>query len=465
MEDVLVKLVDEARRLGASYSEARFQEVGTSAITVENGLLKTYESDSLRGVGVRVLLGGSWGYCSSSELGLSRLKKIVRQAIKIARSSKKRSLEAKVGTQRTSRDRARVQTRIEPHEVPPEEKIRIAIEADKAAMISDTIKNATTRLGTFTDRRLFANSEGSSIEVQSSMAGLQQLSVAVSAGKMERVSDGESKCAGFEFIKEKDWTKFCREISELATKAVDAHMPAPGTFEVIVDPDLIGLILHEAFGHASEGDLVTTKESVLRGKLETTLAGPDVTICDQGIVEGGYFVPYDDEGISKSQTTIVENGILKGYLQSRQTAMEMHMEPTGNARAMSFDNHPIVRQTNYYMKPRDYSFEELAEGIERGYYIKRRGAGGGQVDVGGGTFTFAVGPSFLIEKGEVKEMVRGTTVSGMVLETLQTVDAVGKDLKISTSAFGGCGKGGQMVRVGYGGPHVRIGKITLGGHA
>jgi len=107
----------------------------------------------------------------------------------------------------------------------------------------------------------------------------------------------------------------------------------------------------------------------------------------------------------------------------------------------------------------------LAEDIENGYYIKGRGAGGGQVDVGGGTFTFAVGPSFLIEKGEIGEMVRGTTVSGMVLETLGTIDAIGKDLKISTSAFGGCGKGGQMVRGGHGGPHVRIGKITLGGQA
>jgi len=465
MEDVLAKLVDEARGLGASYSEARFQEVVTTALTVENGLLKTYESDRLRGIGVRVLLGGSWGYCSSSDIELSQLKKIVRRAIKIARTSRKRSLEAKVGTQKTIQDKARVQTRIEPHQVPPEEKIRIGIEANRAAMISDTVKNATTRLGTFADRRLFVSSEGSSIEVQSSMAGLQQLSVAVSGGKMERVSDGESQCAGFEFIQERDWTKFCREISELATKAVDAHMPAPGTFEVIVDPDLIGLILHEAFGHASEGDLVTTKESVLQGRLETTLAGPNVTIYDQGIVEGGYFVPYDDEGTPKSQTTIVENGTLKGYLHSRQTAMEMHIEPTGNARAMSFDNNPIVRQTNYYMKPQDYSLEELAEGVERGYYIKRRGAGGGQVDVGGGTFTFAVGPSFLIEKGEVKEMVRGTTVSGMVLETLQTIDAVGKDLKMSTSAFGGCGKGGQMVRVGYGGPHVRMRRITLGGHA
>lgn len=235
MEDVLAKLVDEARRLGASYSEARFQEVVTSAITVENGLLKTCESDSLRGIGVRVLLGGSWGYCSSSDLELSQLRKIVRRAIKIARPSRKRSLGAKVGTQRTIRDKARVQTRIEPHQVPPEERIRIGIEANKAAMISDTIKNATTRLGTFTDRRLFASSEGSNIEVQSSMAGLQQLSVAASAGKMERVSDGESKCAGFEFIQEKDWIKFCREISELATEAVDAPSSPPFYVVPILD--------------------------------------------------------------------------------------------------------------------------------------------------------------------------------------------------------------------------------------
>jgi len=463
MEDVLAKLVDEARRLGAFYSEARFQEVVTTAVTVENGLLKTFESDKLGGIGVRVLLDGSWGYFSSSNMALSQLKKAVRQAIKIARSSRKRSLEAKVGTQRTVQDKANVQTRIEPNKVSPEEKIRIGIEANKAALIGDTIKNATTRLGTFTDRRLFVNSEGSRIEVNSSMAGLQQLSVAVSAGKMERVSDGESECAGFEFIQDEDWTKFCREISELATKAVDAQMPTAGTFQVIADPDLVGLILHEAFGHASEGDYVTTKESVLQGKLGTTLAGPNVTIYDQGIIEGGYFVPYDDEGVSKTQTPIVQEGVLEGYLQSRQTAIEMYAEPTGNARAMNFENSPIVRQTNYYMKPRDYSLEELAEGIEKGYYIKARGAGGGQVDVGGGTFTFAVGPSFLIENGEIKEMVRGTTVSGMVLETLQTIDAVGKDLKISTSAFGGCGKGAQMVRVGHGGPHVRIKKITLGG--
>jgi TldD protein len=464
MEDVLAKLVDEARRRGASYAEARFQEVSNTTITVENGSLKTYESDTLRGVGVRVLLDGSWGYCSTNQLRPSQLREIVTRAIRIARSSRRRGLEAKVGTEKAIRDKARVQTRLMSDEVPAEDKIRIGIEANKASMISPAIKNATTRIGTFTDRRLLHNSEGSSIDVQSSMAGLHQLSVAFSAGSMESVSDGESKCAGFEFIQERDWGRFCREISELAVKAVGAHAPAPGTSEVIADPDLIGLILHEAFGHASEGDLVASRESVLQGRICKALAGPEVTIYDQGVIEGGYFVPYDDEGTPKSLTTVVENGVLRGYLHSRQTAVEMQADPTGNARAMSFDSQPIVRQTNYYLRPRDYSLEELAEDIDHGYYVKGRGAMGGQVDVAGGTFTFSVGPSFRIEKGEIKEMVRGTTLSGMVLEALQTIDAVGKDLVISTNVFGGCGKGMQMVKVGAGGPHTRIRRIILGGH-
>jgi len=465
MEDVLVRLVDEARMLGASYSEARFQDISSTVLTIENGLLKAYETDRLRGVGVRVLLDGAWGSSSSNEVDLSKLRKSVRQAIKLAKSSRKRKPNISIAGGKGIQDKVGVQVSVDTAEISPEERIRIGLEANKAAMISDRIKNATTRLGTAADRRFFVNSEGSRVEVDSSITGLMQLSVAVSEGKMERVMDNESRCAGFEFIREKDWRSFCREISELALKAVEADTPCAGTFEVVADPDLIGLILHEAFGHASEGDFVATNESVLQGKLGNAVASRDVTIYDQGVIEGGYFVPYDDEGIPKGQTTVVDSGVLKGYLQSRQSAMQMDMDPTGNARTMDFENNPIVRQTNYYMKPQDYSLEELAEGIRKGYYIRGRGAGGGQVDVGGGTFTFSVGPSYVIENGEITEMVRGTTISGMVLEALQTINAVGKDLKISTSAFGGCGKGAQLVRVGDGGPHVRIGRITLGGRA
>ena len=137
--------------------------------------------------------------------------------------------------------------------------------------------------------------------------------------------------------------------------------------------------------------------------------------------------------------------------------------PTGNARAQDFDNLPIVRQTNYYLQPGDAEFEEMLEGIDFGVYVRGRGTGGGEVEPGVGTFTFGVGPSKVIRKGELAETVKGVVVSGSILDTLKTVDAAGKDLKIFTSAFGGCGKDDQRAFVGFGGPHVRVRKMTVGG--
>jgi len=174
-------------------------------------------------------------------------------------------------------------------------------------------------------------------------------------------------------------------------------------------------------------------------------------------------VPFDDEGVPKTKTTMVEEGRVRSFLVSRDTAPELGLEPTGNARAQSFEHKPIVRMTNVYMQPRDYSFEDLVREIDYGFYIRGRGALGGQVDVGGGTFTFRAGPSYLIEKGEVKHMVRAVTLAGKILETMKTIDAVGKDFSLTTSVFGGCGKDGQTAKVGDGGPHVRLRKLTIGG--
>jgi TldD protein len=282
---------------------------------------------------------------------------------------------------------------------------------------------------------------------------------------MERVPEQRSLCAGYEFIEGSDWNTFAAEVSQLASKVVVAPMPPPGTYPAIVDPELIGLFLHEALGHASEGDLVATKESVLEGRLGSSIASEIVTVYDDGGITGGYMVPFDDEGVPKSKTTVVEKGTLQGFLLSRDTATELGLEPTGNARAQNFENKPIVRMTNVYMQPGDLSFEELVKGIDYGFYLRGRGSLGGQVDVGGGTFTFRAGPSYLIEKGELKHMVRAVNFAGNVLETLKTIDAVGKDFAVSTSVFGGCGKDGQLAKVGDGGPHVRLGKVIIGGRA
>jgi TldD protein len=458
LEDILGK----ASALGASYADARYQRLEDEMITVENKELKNYSSRVLSGVGVRVMVGGAVGYASSSDMSRSRVEKTFQTALKAAKSIGGKQQSLAVGGISTVDVKSPV--RIDPRDVSPEEKVSVLLDANKAARIGNDIKNAVTRLGAASDYRLFISTEGACVEVESTLVGLSHSSVAKRNGIMESVNDlGESRCEGFEFIESKDWNSFAESVSNLAVEAAGSGTPPPGTYAVVVDSRVLGLVLHEAFGHASEGDIVSSGESVLYGKLGEKLASSVVTIVDEGVVEGGCFCPFDDEGTKKGRTTVVENGVLKSFLHSRGTAYETGSRSTGNARAQDFDNLPIVRQTNYYLQPRDFEFEEMVEDIDFGIYVRGRGAGGGEVEPGLGTFTFGVGPSKVIRKGELAETVRGVVISGSILDTLKTVDAAGKDLKITTSVFGGCGKDAQRATVGFGGPHVRVREMTVGG--
>lgn len=461
VESELEKILDKAISFGASYADVHYQQYDDELITVENKALKSYSSRKLSGIGIRVAIKGSTGYASTSDLSWNGLGKALDHAIKAAKSIKTEKgpfSEAKV-----NRSDVKSSIKTDPANVSPEEKVSIALDANKAAWINNEIKSAITRLGLSKDFRLFMSSEGAKVNVETTLVGLGHESVAKVNGVMERVPYSESMCAGFEFIKSKDWNSFTSDISELAIEAAGSKTPPPGTYPVVVDSEVVGLLLHEAFGHASEGDLVFTGESVLHNKLGTQLTSESVTIIDEGNVEGGYFYPFDDEGIRKERTVIVENGVMESYIYDRNSASQSDSESTGNGRAQDFENIPIVRQTNYYMQPRDYKFEELFEEIDFGICVRGKGTTGGEVEVGMGTFTFGVGPSKVIRNGKLAETVRGVVISGLILETLKTVDAVGRELEIKTSVFGGCGKMGQGVRVGFGGPNIRVRKMTVGG--
>ncbi len=457
------RLIEYATRLGASYLDIRYQDVASEVVTVENGVLKSFESGRTSGAGIRTIVNGAMGFSSDTDTAPSALREKVRWAVKMAKASAMSAEPKHLATVNPVKDSVRTPFKIDPEDVPNEEKVSIAMDANKEAMLGGEIRNSTSRLGWFHEHRHFISSEGSSVDVETVMVGLSQLSVALVEGRMERVYDGESLCKGFEFIEGRDWNAFSRDVSEMAVKATRASTPPAGVYGVVVDPELIGLVLHEAFGHASEGDLVTTKESVLEGRIGQRVASPLVTIVDDGYVEGGYFLPYDDEGAKKTRQVVVEEGILKGFLHSRETAQKLGVPSSGNGRAQDFESPPIVRQTNYFLESGDQTLEEMVEDVKDGLYICGRGAGGGQVDVGLGTFTFRAGPSYTIKNGRLGELVRGVSISGAVLQTLMDVEAVGKDLSVRTSFFGGCGKSGQRARVGHGGPHTKIRRMIIGG--
>lgn len=455
--DALYRALDKASNAGASYADARYQEYVYEYILVENGSLKEYSRTVRRGLGLRVLVNGSIGFASTNDP--TRIDEAVQYAISAARCMRG---DVELSSKNPVKVRVRSSFSVNPLDPTPEDKACIVLSANRESML-EGVKSVSTRLGIQYDRRLTVSTDGCEVEVECFLVGLGHMSVAYEAGRLERVYDSRSRVSGWEFISGRDWCDYTRSISRLAIEAVKAPTPRAGLYRAIVDPELIGLVIHEAFGHAVEGDLVASSSSILAGRLGEAVASPYVSIVDDGLIEGGYYVPYDDEGVEKKPIAVVDNGVLKGFLTHLASASKLKLDPTGNGRAQDFHSQPIVRQTNLYMKPGDYSFDELLEDVDEGIYLKGMGAGGGQVDPGTGSFTFSVGPSYMIRRGELAELVRGTVVSGLILETLKGVEAVGCDLSVETSVFGGCGKDGQMVRVGGGGPHVRIKQISVGG--
>ncbi len=463
-EDV-VDLVESGVRmaldLGAVFADARIQAYRYELLVLDNGVFKEHNVTSRMLAGFRVITREGVGYASTSSLDEEGVKSAVERAVKAARASG--GGRVKLADYKPLRASASSHYAVDPFTVPAEEKIELARIVYEAARGVKGVVSVVVRIGAQDDERVIVNSEGLRVRVRSITTGLGVVSVAKGPEGLEYVSDSESRVAGFEFIRGGDWEEMAVEASRMAVLAAAAPVPKAGSYTVVLDPEMVGLLLHEALGHASEGDLVATGASVIRGRLGQRIASEHVTIVDSGVVDGGYYVPYDDEGVEKKETVIVEEGVLRGYLTDRQSAAELGMEPTGNGRVQS-PSHPIlVRQTNYYMKPGDYSLEELFEGVKEGIYVTAKGSKGGEVDPGMGTFTFNAGVSWLIENGSLARPLRGVSLSGIILDVLSNIDAVGRDVRVHTSVFGGCGKSGQLVRVGDGGPHVRVRGVAVGG--
>ncbi|MCE7745271.1 MAG: TldD/PmbA family protein [Candidatus Heimdallarchaeota archaeon] len=384
-------------------------------------------------MGLRVVQKGAVGYASTSDLSKNNIDRTIQEALKLAKSFK--SNKGNFADTKTLKLDKKISMKINHADISPEEKVKLLIETNKAAFIKDEIKNVITVMGSSIDNRYFLSSDGTQTTVEVPLIGIVEISVAASNGKMDSMFHGHGACSGFEFVKKRDWNDFSVDLSELALRSVQAKAPPPGTYPVVVDPRLVGILVHEAFGHAAEADLVFTGTSTLKDRLGEQLASEQVTVIDEGVIDGGFYMPIDDEGTPKGKTVILDKGVLKGYMHDRNSAQVLSVSPTG----------------------------KLLEGIKEGIYIKNKGSGGGQVEVGAGTFTFNGGESIMIRNGELAEPVRGVVISGAILDTLKTVDAVGNDLSISTSFFGGCGKGGQTAKCGFGGPHIRVQKMTVGG--
>ena len=434
------------------YIDIRVGKGENTSILMKDGNVDEINTGMSLGARIRVLNNGAWGFAYTTDL--SKINEVTETAIKFSNSLKG---DVTLSESDIIKDKIAVDVKIPFKDVSIEEKKDIMKDANDAATI-DKVNSTTASYVDSEVDELFMNSEGSQIEVKTSRVRMA-LNASATDGEIIQFGHGSlGGVKGFELIKNADIEEFGRNIGQKAVRLLDAKPAPSGQFPVIADPELTGVLIHEALGHAVEGDLILQNDSILKDKIGTQIASDIVNIFDDASLKEGFgYYPYDVEGVKTKPNQLVKDGKLISLLNSRETASKLNMKSSGNARSIIADQ-PIVRMSNTFLQPGENTFEELLEDIDNGIYLK--GSRGGQVDTGKGIFQFNAAEGYIIENGEITTPVRDVSLSGNILETLKNIDAIGNDFKLSV---GFCGKDGQTAPVGDGGPHTRIQNALVGG--
>jgi len=434
------------------YADIRVRNSVNNSISLKDGKIDNVDTGINYAIGIRVLQNGAWGSAFTSDI--DKVEQVAENATTIANQLKS---DVKLTQTNPTEDFVKSKAKIKIEDITIEEKIDTMKELHKIAQL-ENIQSTNISLSESQASDLIISSEGTNILSDNNRTVLSMNSVASNGEVMQIGHKSLGGVKGFEVVQDADLESFATGISEKAISLLDAKTPPSGDFPVILDPELAGVFIHEALGHASEADIILQNDSILKDKLGQKIGSDLVTVIDDATVDGFGYYPYDVEGTKSSKTVLVKEGIFNSVLSSRETASKVGEEPSsGNARS-SVSNKPLVRMSNTYIKPGDSSFDELIEDIPNGIYLK--GSRGGQVDTGKGIFQFNAVEAYNIEKGELGTHLRDVSLSGTTLDILNNVTGVGSDFNLSV---GFCGKDGQTVPVGDGGPHIRVSKATVGG--
>jgi TldD protein len=450
------KLIKDALKSAkADYAEVRIHEGVTTSVAYVGKEIESIGENRTLGGCVRALFKGGWGFVAFNDI--ENLPKYIEMACEQAQF---------IGTQESQlasipviQDYVKTSVEINPGDISLTDKQSLCSKYNSMILSSKQIQTSSVR---YLDSRgivYFANTDGSFIVQETIFCGISLLAMARDGMNVQQAYHSTGDLRGFN-----NALNLEQKTEEVTKRAIDLLTVKPvtgGKYTVIIDPKLCGVFVHEAFGHLSEADFIyenaKMREIMVLGK---RFGSDALSIVDDGslVGEAGYN-KYDNEGTPTQKTYLIKNGILTNRLHSRETAAKMNEKPTGNARAISYAHGPIVRMTNTYMEPRDYSFEKMLSEVDYGIYAI--GALGGQTNME--MFTFSAEEAYLIRNGKTQEKLRDVVLTGNVFETLMNIDAIGNDLKIY-GGLGGCGKGGQSpLRVSDGGPHVRIQNVVIGG--
>lgn len=445
---------------GASYADVRVESVEEQRIQIQDGELRNLVAGTEQGFALRVLVDGNWGFASSNDLNPSSWRNALEAALRLAKGTAGHREPVVLAPADAVKARVHWKPKIDPRNVDVSEKQALLGDMDKAVRTYEEIRNVTTSYSDMNLHKEFWNSEGSAIEWSLTRSVAQVHFTARRGDDLAGRSTRVGGTRGWELFSMEDPIAKAQGAAKAAVDQLGAPAAKGGRTTVVVDPELAGVFAHEAVGHASEADLVAAQESCFRGRVGDRLGIEGLTIHDDSTLPGAFgSFPFDDNGVPGQDKPILQDGVLAGFLCDREKGGELGMIANGAARAQGFQNRPLVRMSNTLIEPGDHSEEEVFD-VKEGIFC--RGSRGGQVDTARGTFLFHAQDAFRIENGQITQPLRDVSLTGAILTTLHSIDALGNEQRLGDPGF--CGKG-QWVPVCDGGPLVRIQDCLVGGGA
>ncbi|MEM2094923.1 MAG: TldD/PmbA family protein [Candidatus Bathyarchaeia archaeon] len=463
MVDRLKRYVEQGLHLGAQYIDLRFESLSAESVSAEDGKPKEVGFSFETGIGVRALAGGAWGFSASRVDQNNRgetISQVVQAAVKLAVALKE-SQPVVLAPTKVITDTVVQAERISPYNISLDEKMKLCVESSAEALRADpAVKKSSAGLSFLTIDKTFVSSEGADIRQVDKVVFGGVFAQAFKGGVAEYYSDTFGGMGGYEFVKEYDLVSHGKIVGQKAALLAGAKPTPTGETTVVLDPEFCSLLCHEIVGHPSEADRVLGKEAAWAGrtwwkdKVGQRVFSEALTIVSDATLEG-YFgsFKYDDEGVPSKRIVHVEKGVLRDFLHSRESAAKFGIQPNGAMRASSYLFAPLIRMTNTYIEKGDWEVEEIIQETRDGIYLK--GDKIPSIDSRRYNFQISAKEAYAIRKGELCELLRSPTLTGVSPRFLSTIDAVAKDLQIFP--IPNCGKGEPMqtMRVGNGGPHIR----------
>ena len=452
-------LLSDALSKGGDYADLYFEYTVFNVLNHEEQIVKSANRSIRQGVGVRVISGERTGYAYCDEIVVDAIRKAALTAAHIAQSRNEAGpVNVSAGTPGHN-----LYTVANPlSDEPLGRKIELIERIDRTARAYDhRVREVQTSLADEYKVILIATSDGLLIGDIQPLARMRVMCIADDDGNLQSGISGGGGRIGFDFFNHELIDHYAIEAARQAIVQLEAIEAPAGVMEVVLGPGWPGILLHEAVGHGLEADFNRKGTSAFAGLVGQKVASEICTVIDEGMIPNRRgSLNIDDEGNQTSQTVLIENGILRGFLQDKLSARLTGAQLTGNGRRESYRHMPMPRMTNTYMLSGESSPEEIIRSVKRGLYAVQ--FAGGQVDITNGKFVFSASEAYLIEDGKIAAPVKGATLIGNGPNSLTKVVAVGNDLTLD-EGVGTCGKEGQSVPVGVGLPTIKISEMTVGG--